>query len=163
MYEYFCFATLGARFVFFSQRDCTHPTMWWWPIISRVPPKSRTSALYGTRGNEVATRRFQESRTGVRLIPLVTSSGTEGWGVEKPDRRCREAAGRECMGGKGRANIDDGGGEIEEGTKKTRESWFDSARRGMREEPCLVRCTLWRDFPVNLRKYETARDRCFQG
>lgn len=38
---------------------------------------------YGARGNEVATRRFQGSRTGVRLIPPVTSAGEEGM-------RCRE-------------------------------------------------------------------------
>lgn len=75
----FRFAILGARDLF-SARTVLQP------------PSKPVHRHYGARGNEVATRRFQGSRTGVRLIPPVTSGGTEGWGVEKPDRRCRGAS-----------------------------------------------------------------------
>lgn len=60
----------SMRFIF--HLDCTSPS-------SSQP----SLCHYGARGNEVATRRFQGSRTGVRLIPPVTSSGEEGM-------RCRE-------------------------------------------------------------------------
>lgn len=59
-----------ARFIF--PADCTEP-----PLVPSSSPKP-VHRHYGARGNEVATRRFQGSRTGVRLIPPVTSDGAEG-------------------------------------------------------------------------------------
>lgn len=95
----------SMRFIF--QLDCTSPS-----------PSQPSLCHYGARGNEVATRRFQGSRTGVRLIPPVTSSGEEGM-------RCRETGsttwGSEVEGGGSwwQEEVEPSGGEERE--RETRE------------------------------------------
>ena len=110
---------------FIFQLDCTsfHP-----PVLQ--------PALwhYGARGNEVATRRFQGSRTGVRLIPPVTSVGKQGgggWGVEKPDRR----RGRGCKVEGGNCRQE----EVEsEDEKRNRRREKESRKKGWRRQASRV-------------------------